>query len=325
MHRAGRPPDGHLNRLDVAGPVQDGVGAASLTARTQVVEQPRPGRRPAAAARCFWTARRCPARQVGERQPSLPATARCRRCGRHALLGVLQTRVVQLRHRAVLGAAWHQPSGAPRQRLPAGNVLARCFSDGAALARPPDPPQPVQLRRQRPGAVLQVLQVAEAVERPPMDAARPAAPIAGLRGARTGVVGLRPAAAPVGLVEPRSGLKADLPGPAGHWVSPPLAWLPGSDQPAERAGTAQPEPHGARPPYSPAVGPAGTVWVPSAARRRDGLRTLDRGGLDHPVVSCQQGWGRRCRQQVVDGRLGAVVAAGWHSNGPVRSLGATRP
>ena len=82
MHRAGRPPDGHLNRLDVAGPVQDGVGAASLTAKTQVVEQPRPGRRPAAAARCFWTARRRPARQAGERQPSLPATARCRRRGR---------------------------------------------------------------------------------------------------------------------------------------------------------------------------------------------------------------------------------------------------
>src|SRR4029450_10915011 len=42
----------------------------------------------------------------------------------------LQARVVQVRDRAVLGAAWHQPSGAPRQRLPAGNVMARCFSDG---------------------------------------------------------------------------------------------------------------------------------------------------------------------------------------------------
>jgi hypothetical protein len=169
--------------------------------------------------------------------------------------GVLQARVVQVRHRAGLGAAWRQPSGAPRQRLPAGNVMARCFSDGTALARPPDPPQPVQLRRQRPAAVLQVLQVAVAVERPAVDAARPAAPIAGLRGARTGVVGLRPAAASVGLIEPRSGLEADLPGPArrpaGHEASPPLAWLPGSDQPTTQAGTAKPEPYGAHPPYSP--------------------------------------------------------------------------
>jgi hypothetical protein len=49
------------------------------------------------------------------------------------------------------------------------------------------------------------------------------------------------------LVDPRSGREADLPGPtglpAGHQVSPPLAWLPGSDQPAKPAGTAQPEPH----------------------------------------------------------------------------------
>jgi hypothetical protein len=40
-------------------------------------------------------------------------------------------------------------------------------------------------------------------------------------------------------------------------VSPPLAWLPGSDQPTKQASTAKPEPHGAYPPYSPAVGPAG--------------------------------------------------------------------
>jgi hypothetical protein len=40
-------------------------------------------------------------------------------------------------------------------------------------------------------------------------------------------------------------------------VSPPLAWLPGSDQPSKQAGTAKPEPHGAHPPYSPTVGPAG--------------------------------------------------------------------
>jgi hypothetical protein len=257
MHRAGRPPDGHLNRLDVAGPVQDGVGAASLTARTRSSNSlARDGGRQLLHAA---SGRHADAQQgrsaSGNRAFQLLPAA-----GVAAVMpcwGVLQARVVQLRHRAGLGAAWHQPSGAPRQRRPAGNVMARCCSDGAALARPPDPPQPLQLRRQRPGAVLQVLQVAVAVERPPMDAARPAAGVAGLRGARTGVVGLRPAAASVGLVEPRSGLKADLPGPAGHWVSPPLACLPGSDQPAERAGTAQPELHRAHPPYSPAVGPAG--------------------------------------------------------------------
>jgi hypothetical protein len=174
--------------------------------------------------------------------------------------GVLQARVVKVRDRAWLGAGWRQPSGSPRQSPPAVTVMACCFSNGAALARPPDPPQPVQLRRQRPGAVLQVLQVAVAVERPAVDAARPAAGVAGLRGARTGVVGRRPAGAFAALVEPRSGRDADLPGPAGlpagHQVSPPLAWLPGSDQPTKQAGAAQPEPHGAHPPYSPVVGPA---------------------------------------------------------------------
>jgi hypothetical protein len=179
---------------------------------------------------------------------------------------VLQARVVQVRHGEGVGAAWRQPGRAPRQSPPAVTVMACCFSDGATLARPPDPPQPVQLRRQRPGAVLQVLQVAVAVERPAVDTAGPAAPVAGLRGARTGIVGLRPAGAFAALVEPRSGLDADLPGPAGlpagHEVSPPLAWLPGSDQLAKQAGTAKPEPHGTRPPYSPAGGPAGALLHP---------------------------------------------------------------
>jgi hypothetical protein len=147
-----------------------------------------------------------------------------------------------------VGAAWRQPTGSPRQSLPAVNGIAWHFSGGAALHRPPGPPQPVQLRHQRPSAALQVLQVAVAVERPPVDAARPAAPVAGLRGARTGSVGPRPAGAAAALVEPRAGRDGDLPGPtrlpAGHEPSPPLAWLPGSDQPTTRSGTAKPEPHG---------------------------------------------------------------------------------
>jgi hypothetical protein len=174
---------------------------------------------------------------------------------------VLQARVVQLGHRAEVGAAWRQPGGAPRQRPPALHVMARCLPVGAAPHRSLASPQPVQLRRQRSGAVLQVPQVAVAVERLAVDAARPAAGVAGLWGARTGVVGPRPAAASMGLVESGSGRDSDLPGsarlPADHQVSPPLAWLLGSDQPTTPAGTAQPEPYCARPPYSPPGAPAG--------------------------------------------------------------------
>jgi hypothetical protein len=198
-------------------------------------------------------------RRGGNRAFRLPPAA-----GVAALLpwwGVLQTRVVQLRHRQGVGAGWRQPSRAPRQGLPAVTVMACWVWGGAALHRPLTPPQPLQLCRQRPGTVLQILQVAVAVERPAVDGARPAAPIAGARGAGTGVVGFGPAAAFVALVEPGSGRDADLPGPtrrpAGHQVSPPLAWLPDSDQPTKPAGTAKPEPHGTRPPYSPAGGPAG--------------------------------------------------------------------
>jgi hypothetical protein len=172
--------------------------------------------------------------------------------------GVLQARVIQLRDGAGAAAAWRQPSRAPRQSPPA--VTVAVFSGCAAPHRPLRLPQPLQLRHQRPGAVLQILQVAVAVERPPVDAAGPAAPVAGLGGARTGVVGLGPAGAAVGLVDPRAGRDGDLPGPARrpapHQASPPLAWLPGSDQPTKPAGTAKPEPHRV-PPYSPPVGPAG--------------------------------------------------------------------
>ena len=217
--------------------------------------------------------------------------------------GALQARVVQVRYRAGVGAAWRQFGGAPRQRPPAVTVMTRCLPGGGALHRALGPPQPVQLRRQRPGAVLQILQVAVAVERPAVDAARPAAPVAGLRGARTGVVGLRPAAASVALVQPGAGRDGDLPGPArlpaAHKPSPPLAWLPGSDQPTKQANTAKPEPHSARPPYSPAVGPAGTVWVRPGARRRDGRHIVDHGfpartwgrrRAAPPAYACDPGW-----------------------------------
>jgi hypothetical protein len=187
--------------------------------------------------------------------------------------GVLQARVVQLCHRTGVAAAWHQPSRTPRRSPPAGIVVACCVAGCAAVHRPLGLPQPVQLRRHWPGAVLQVLQVAVAVERPAVDAACPAAPVAGLGGARTGVVGLRPTGASVGLVDLRSGRDGDLPGPAcrpaGHQVSPPLAWLPGSDQLIKQASTAEPELHGRAATVLPGGGTcrrrSGCGWRPEGA------------------------------------------------------------
>jgi hypothetical protein len=208
---------------------------------------------------------------------------------------VLQARVVQVRHRAGVAAACRQPSCPPRQRPPPINLIARTCSDRPALRRPLSSPQPGQLRRQRPGAVLQIPQVIAAVERPPVDAAGPATPIAGLRGARTGVVGPRPAATSVGLAEPRAGRNGDLPGPAGlpatHEVSPPLAWLPGSDQPTRRAGTAKSEPH------------RGSTVLPAGRARR--ARSGERPATRMPTLGPT-----RSTRQVVDGSLGAVLAAG---------------
>ena len=173
---------------------------------------------------------------------------------------VLQARVVQLRHRAGAATAGRQPSRTPRQSRPAGIVVACCVSGGAALHRPLGLPQPVQLRCQRPGAVLQVLQVAVAVEGPAVDAAGPAAPVAGLRGARTGVVGLWPTGASMALIDSRSGRKADLPGPtgrpAGHQVSPPLASCRAPTNPPSRRARPS-RSRIAYPPYAPAVGSAG--------------------------------------------------------------------
>jgi hypothetical protein len=203
-------------------------------------------------------AARSPRRQP--RRPLLPTA------GVAAVLpgwGILQASVVQIRHRAEMGAAWHQPSCSLRERPPAATVMACSVSGSAALHRPLGVPQPVQLRRQRPGAVLQILQVAVAVERPPIGTAGSAAPIAGLRGARTSVVRLGPAAATASLVDPRARREGDLPGPtslpAAHQVSPPLACLPGSDQPTRQAGTAKAEPHRGTT-VLPAVIASGSHW-----------------------------------------------------------------
>jgi hypothetical protein len=231
--------------------------------------------------------------------------------------GVLQARVIQLRDGAGAAAAWRQPSRAPRQGPPAVTIMARCVSGCAAPHRPLRLPQPVKLRSHWPGAVLQVLQVAVAVERPAVNAAGPAAPVAGLRGARTGVVGLRPAGASVGLVDPRAGQDADLPGPArlpaAHEPSPP-GLVAGLRPTHQQAGTAKPEPHRA-----PTVLPgsrAGRARPGRLTRRRNGRRVLRRGGLDRPVVSGAARVGLvRPTKQVVDGPLGPFSLRGWQSTG----------
>jgi hypothetical protein len=184
---------------------------------------------PATSAR--WFERHAEARQGRSvrRQPR-PPTVRCRHCGRHGLVG----------GPAGPGSTGPSPCGcgdgvAPAPRLPAATPASRqrhrpSLSHGATLGCPTDPPQPVQLCRQWPGAVLQILQVAAAVERPAIEVTGPAPPIAGLRRARRGVVGLGPASAAAAFVEPGSrregaqrcralGLPTETPTSWARWVS----------------------------------------------------------------------------------------------------------
>jgi hypothetical protein len=181
-----------------------------------------------------------------------------------------------------VGAAWRQPSYSPRRRPPAVTVTAWSLPGSAALHRPLDPPQPVQLRRHRPGAVLQILQVAVTVERPAVNAARPATPVAGLRGAWTGVIGLRPAGASVALAEPRSGRDGDLPGPArlpaAHQTSPPLACCQAPTNPPSRRAQPSRSRMAARPPYSQG-GACRTRSGCGCRPEGDGRRVVDHGSL----------------------------------------------
>jgi hypothetical protein len=234
----------------------------------------------------------------------------------------LQARVVQIPHRTNVGGVWRSPSRAPWQRPPAIAVTAARFTGGAALHRPLGLPQPVQLRRQRPSAVLQILQVAVAVERPAVDPAGPTAPVAGLRGARTGVVGLGPARAAAALAEPRAGRDGDLPRsaclPAAHEVSPPWPGCKAPTSPPSRRA----RPSRSRiavPPYSAGGQPrrawSGCGGEPKAQRPAHPRR----GALDRPALSCPVRVGlARPTKQVVDGSLRDVLAAGRRPNGGPR-------
>ena len=213
---------------------------------------------------------RWPAARVGLHPDHLPE-----RVGDHGSPPTVRPAGPGSRSITLRRAAWRQTRAAPhggacQPSTPWPHPCPRT----AALARPPDPPQPVQLRHQRPSAVLQVLQVAVAVERPAVNAARPAAPVAGLRGARTGVVGPGPAGAAAALVDPRSGLDADLPGPArppaAHQASPPMACC----QAPTTSGSRRARPSRSRMARAHRTprrwGPPDKVWGRQATRRRDG-------------------------------------------------------
>jgi hypothetical protein len=297
-------------------PTQHLVGDGLAYGQHHVVDNLAPGWRPAAAA--SWSkAHPSPAGQLGDAaqayvqlSPAAGVTAVIARW-------VLQARVIQLRHRTSMGAAWRQPSRSPRQSPPAVPVTVAPFSGRAAPHRPPGPPQPVQLRRQRPGAVLQILQVAVAVERPAVDTTCPAAPVAGLRSARTGVVGLRPARAAAALVDPRAGHDGDLPGPTGlpapHEASPPLALVASPDNPPSRRARPS-RSRIAGPPYSRPVRRAGHGLVRPMTQRQQPTRPAPWRSRSPVSCAARIGLARRTKQ-VIDGPLGGRSRARVACNG----------
>jgi hypothetical protein len=129
------------------------------------------------------------------------------------------------------------------------------------------------------------------------------------------------------LSNPDPGARVISPGRPVFWRvtrSPPLAWLPGSDQPTKQAGTAKSEPYRAPSPYSPAGGPDGHVWVRPAARRHNGRRLLHDGAPDRPAGECPAWVGlAKPTNRIVESPLEPFLTTGWHANGPVRKLGAT--
>jgi hypothetical protein len=156
------------------------------------------------------------------------------------------------------------------RRGAAVNVMATPHPGQCGACRPPDPPQPVELRRQRPGAVLQVLQVAVAVERPAVSAARLAAPVAGLRGAWTGSSGLGQQVQLRPLSIPDPGWMLISLGRRVFWrvTRRHRPWLVAKLRPPQLSVSRRARPSRsrmARSPYSPTVGPAGQGLGPDHA------------------------------------------------------------
>ena len=145
-------PDGHLDQLEVAGPIQDGVGGGLADGQNQVVDNITLGGRPAAAARCFWTARRSPAR----RQPRRPATARSWRCGRHGLVGGPagpgSTAPLPCGPGIDVTPAQPPPAAAPPSRHRHGPLLAgRCRPSSSPWPATAGPAPPPAVRCRAPG------------------------------------------------------------------------------------------------------------------------------------------------------------------------------
>src|SRR5215211_3953069 len=118
-------PDGHLDRLRVAGPIQDGVGGGLADGQDQVVDNlardggrqllqaGSHGARPARHGRSATAGK-----EISQLSPAAGAAAVM------AWRRVLQARIVQLCHPTKVRAAWRQPSRSPRQRPPAVTVTA---------------------------------------------------------------------------------------------------------------------------------------------------------------------------------------------------------
>jgi hypothetical protein len=229
------------------------------------------------------TARRRPHGGSARRQPRLPATGCWRRCGRAALVEGPAGPGSAGPSPGGRGTAWRQPSRAPRQTQPAETVVARCVWDGAALHRPLAAPEPVQLCRQRPGAVLQIQQVTVAVERLALDTARPTPPITGLRVHGRGSSGLSQQLQWWPLSNPELGAMVIAPGrrgfrPLTRCYRPRPGCQAPTNPPRRRARPSRSRmAHAHR--TSRRWGLPGTVWVQPAVRRRDGRRVLDHGLL----------------------------------------------
>jgi hypothetical protein len=187
---------------------------------------------------------------------------------------------------ATSGAAWGQPSCSPRRRLPAVTPWPRPFQTVRPLPVSLGPPQPVELRRQRPGAVLQVLADRCGCRTAGRGRGTPGqrqSQVCGMHGWVSSGLGqhvhLRPLSIPI------RGWMLNSPGGPSSGGPPgvtTLGLLPGSDQ----LSSTQARPSRsrmARPPNSPAVGAAGQGLGPAGDPK---ARRPARTGTFSPFCSC---------------------------------------